>query len=160
MTKKITGQEFSKNHENMMDYMLTIHNITKDLSEICFNKNGKNNRDSLTFQQYSALELINDMGDECILNKLASKNCVSKASFSIMISKLECLGFIKRDNCFDRRSMKISLTEKGKKAYLTKKEEVENYLANLFNETLNEEDIKTLEETMPRVKKVFDKFKK
>ncbi|MCQ2749105.1 MAG: MarR family winged helix-turn-helix transcriptional regulator [Clostridia bacterium] len=160
MSKKITGHDFSENHANMMDYMLTIHNITKNLSEICFNKNGKNNKDSLTFQQYSVLELVNDLGDDCILNKLASKNCVSKASFSIMISKLECLGYIKRDNCFDRRSSKIRLTEKGKNAYFSKKEEVEEYLANLFNETLDEDDIKTLEETMPRVKKVFDKFKK
>ena len=148
--------------EHGFDFWYMLYNVAREINEECYNKNGKNNKESLTFPQYTILQLIEKLGNECMLKEVAIKGCVSKAALSIMLSKLEFMGLVTKDNTKnqDRRKSNIKLTEKGQKILKEKKEEVFKYVAQKVKDQLDDDEIAYLVDELPKFVKIVDKFGK
>lgn len=151
----------SKEHKKAsLELFFRIGNISKIISDECYNKNGKNNKDSLTMPQFTALEIIKRNGGKLNLKDIAKKKCNSKGAISIMISKLEALNYIEKsfDPDKDKRSIGIKLTQQGEKVLENKEEETMQLVSERINKCLSEDDIEFLINTHPRYMEILKKL--
>lgn len=162
----MSDKSVEKLHNEIVEHGFTfwymLYNVAREINEECYNKNGKNNKDTLTFPQYTVLQLIEYLGEECILKEIANKGCISKAALSIMLSKLDFMGLVEKEESSDkdRRKSNIKLTEKGRKALKDKKEEVFNCVVKMVKGKLNSEEIDYLVNELPKSIKVLEKLEK
>lgn len=110
---------------------------------------------NLTTSQYGVLECLYIKGDMCI-QELILRQISTSGTMTVIVKNLEKMNYIiKKIDCDDKRSFKISLTEVGKKL-------VENILPlrkhhlNDFMNIFTEEEKKELLSLLYKVK---DKYK-
>ena len=119
---------FSKEKQSeLYELIHLLSSLKRNYIDDCFNQNGKMNKDSITFNQFQILQLIDYMGENCILKDIAEKTNISKGALSIMLSKLEFMNLIEKylkKNQKDMRSINIRLTDRGKKILYAKEKEV------------------------------------
>lgn len=102
--------------------------------EKSFNINGKTNEGELTIRQFHVLSFIKNSHMRTI-SEIARWMRISKSSMSIMISKLEKNGYLRKEqaaNTDDGRKMYFYLTEKGMAAVAEAEERVLDNVADCF----------------------------
>lgn len=136
-----------------MELFLRLGNLSKNISEECYNKNGKNNKDSLTLQQFTCMHAIKYAGGECVLKEIAKMNCISKGALSIMLSKLEGRKYVEKyfSPDKDKRSACIRLTSLGENVLQRKEEETSFAIKKLYGDKLKDSDIDFLCEIYPKL---------
>jgi len=75
------------------------------------------------------------------LSSLASTMSIKKSSASIMLNKLEKKGFIKRIDCrYDSRAQHILLSEKGRNAFFSTLNKINQHINQHISSELNESE--------------------
>lgn len=121
-----------KHKELVQEFIaLSIQMITWNRAHLekTFNVNGKSNEDALTIRQFHVMVYIHKTGVQTV-SKLASTFGISKSSMSIMLTKLEKIGYLHKEHAGkeDGRKVYFRLTEKGTTAL---KEAEEQILQNI-----------------------------
>lgn len=96
---------------------LSIQMITWNRAHLekTFNVNGKSNEDALTVRQFHVMVYIHKKEVQTV-SKLASIFGISKSSMSIMLTKLEKIGYLHKEHAEEKedgRKVYFRLTEKG-----------------------------------------------
>ncbi|MCQ2977756.1 MAG: winged helix DNA-binding protein [archaeon] len=155
---------FSKERQTeLYELIHEMNHLRRALVDGCFNKNGKSNKDSISFSQFQMLQLINYMDDGCILKDIAEKHCMSKGALSIMLSKLELMNLIEKytkQGQTDKRSVNIRLTEKGKNILKEKEHELSSIIENQIALSLDENDKDFIENVVSNTLRVLRKVAK
>lgn len=108
--------------------------------EKSFNINGKTKEGELTIRQFHILTFIKNGGIHTV-SEISNWFNISKSSMSIMISKLEKNGYLRKEQASDTddgRKMYFYLTEKGMTAVTEAEERVLETVAGCFS-SLDEE---------------------
>ena len=108
--------------------------------EKSFNINGKTKEGELTVRQFHVLKFIKNGGIHTV-SALSQWLNISKSSMSIMISKLEKNGYLRKEQASDTddgRKMYFYLTEKGMASVADAEERVLETVAGCFS-SLDEE---------------------
>lgn len=122
-----------KHKELVQEFIaLSIQMITWNRAHLekTFNVNGKSNEDALTVRQFHVMIYIHKTGVQTV-SKLASTFGISKSSMSIMLTKLEKIGYLYKEHAEEKedgRKVYFRLTEKGTIAL---KEAEEQILQNI-----------------------------
>lgn len=145
-----------------MKFEQSLYCLHRDLTRI-WNADGRAKTNVLSYNEYEYLQNIEKLDGKKILDfseedsvgthlsDLASEMQVSKASASVMVSKLEKKGLIRRFPCqFDARAQHIVLTDEGK--HLSHQKQA-NYqeMSNKIKNLLDREDYQMLEEILAKV---------
>lgn len=146
--------------KEVFEFFFRMGNLSKIISEECYNKNGKNNRDSITMPQFTTMQIIKYGEGDVILKDIAKSNCISKGALSIMLSKLEGHGLIKKclDVSKDKRNVIIKLTPKGEKILEEKENETGKAIEKRFASLMTEEDINFVKGSFPKVIELLKKL--
>jgi len=142
----------------MFDIMFLYFKMLQKITKTFYNKNGKKNKCELTMQQFQILSVIDESNSDCIIKDMADKAFLSKSALSLLISKLETQGLVKKnilENSIDKRKVDISLTDTGKEELESKRYEMLMYIADTFISHLEQEDLEFLETFLPRIKKML-----
>lgn len=105
-------------------------------------------------------EIMHLLKDEGTLHpaKIGEKLLVAKAQMTYLIDKLVDLGFVKRETCpDDRRTINLSLTEKGRKVL----EEQDNLVINAVEDNmaaLSEEELEILSASLRNIRDILFKL--
>jgi DNA-binding MarR family transcriptional regulator len=105
-------------------------------------------------------EIMHLLKDEGTLHpaKIGEKLVVAKAQMTHLIDKLVEFGFIKREECTDdRRTINLTLTEKGRKIL----EEQDNLVIDAVKDnvaSLSEEELETLSKSLRNLRDILFKL--
>jgi DNA-binding MarR family transcriptional regulator len=116
--------------------------VGKNIGNILLNDVFSAVKDDIWPQHFSIMKILNDSGPTNI-SSMADWLRIERSQMTHMVNKLEKKGYISREgNGSDRRSVKISITEKGREAYaewlLAIRKRMENIIGCLTDEEINE----------------------
>ena len=146
-------EEFEKMVDNILIYnQLFYRTIKTSINEEASLKYGRSDG------YYQILGILFDLGSLPI-SEIGRKLYISKPNMTPLIDKLVSDGWVKRSRSNkDRRIVNIEITEEGKKFLFEARKVVEkNIKENLSN--LDENEIKTLNESLENIKKLTLKIK-
>jgi MarR family transcriptional regulator, 2-MHQ and catechol-resistance regulon repressor len=105
--------------------------FSKLVSEIITKQN------NITEQQMTVLKIL--ARNPMQMNELGRELLVSSPTITSLIDRMEKKGIVKREDCKDRRKIKIQLTAEGKKLYQKAMEQYRELLQKSFNVLAPEE---------------------
>ncbi|GIP18605.1 hypothetical protein J40TS1_42470 [Paenibacillus montaniterrae] len=108
----------------------------------------------ITFNSYQyiiAIYKLHKEGDLATITEIANRLGIKKSSVAQMVNTLlEGNYLIKKESSVDKRSFTLELSDKGYKMMRLEAVFSENFLKHFYN-PLNEQEIKTFEETMEKI---------
>lgn len=135
---------------------LFSNNIKSILLEEC-NKNGRCNKDELTMPQMYILITI-DKKHDCTVTDIVNEMNISKATVSILTTKLELLKLVKKvSDKNDKRITHMILTEKGRNILKNKKEDIIKKLDDRFSK-IDKKDLEFIEKNLDKANEILRKY--
>ena len=135
---------------------LNIFLWNREHIEKSFNINGKTNEGELTVRQFHVLTFIKNSGMHTV-SEISRWLNISKSSMSIMISKLEKNGYLRKEQAADTddgRKMYFYLTERGMKTVVRAEERVLEHVAGCFS-SLDDEKQKKFYEHLQELNQIL-----
>lgn len=136
-----------------------MENLTKTATLMDLNFEKFYKQFGLTRVQFYALYLIESMDEEGIpLSLLGEKMSVSRANITTLIDRMEKRGFVRREyDSRDRRSIKLSSTQKGKEILKEIIPDREKFITDIFS-FLNEKELLRANEILEKIQEEFKKI--
>ncbi|APM38825.1 hypothetical protein CKR_1355 [Clostridium kluyveri NBRC 12016] len=138
--------------QDMVNYLILVHEKLSKPFEDCF-------KEKLSALQFNTLCVLRSYGS-LTMRELAERMNLSKQQMTKIIAKLVKINFAERNyDKDDRRIIKISATKEADEYIKLESKAFARRLKDIVN-SLNEEDLKDLENAIKSMNKILPKFPK